>query len=82
MSKTLTATFAFALLSATAFGGSAALASGGDGEYYQGASREPVQQLMVDNYSTQSIENPNATQDAGENAPGDREYFQGAEMDR
>ena len=56
MTKTLNITFASALLAASVFGGSAALAAS-DGDYYQGNSRLPVQAQSVDSFTTQSIGN-------------------------
>ena len=59
MTKSINVTFAAALLAASVFGGSAALAGGGDGDYYPGVSRDQsqTQSQNVDRFTTQSIHN-------------------------
>ncbi|MGB3812080.1 MAG: hypothetical protein WA950_02530 [Shinella sp.] len=53
MTKTLTTTFAAALVAASAFGASAAFAGG---DYYVGGAPAPVQsQTKVDSFRTNSI---------------------------
>ena len=54
MTKTLTTTFAAALVAASAFGASAAFASG---DYYVGGSPDAVKSQNVDQVRTQSIGN-------------------------
>ncbi len=60
MTKTLTTTFAAALIAASTFGASAAFASG---DYYVGGAPAPVQsQTKVDTFRTNSIGDKGATQ--------------------
>lgn len=59
MTKTLSTTFATALLAASVFGGSAALA-GGDGDYYRGIDRDQAQSQTIDRVTTQSIDRSDA----------------------
>ena len=53
MTKTLANTFAAALVAASTFGASAALASSGD--YYIGGARHAVQALNIDQVRTHSV---------------------------
>ncbi|ANH02728.1 hypothetical protein shn_00860 [Shinella sp. HZN7] len=54
MTKTLSTTFVTALLAASVYGSTAALA-GGDGDYYRGIDRDQAQSETVDRITTQSI---------------------------
>ena len=54
MTKTLNTTFAAALVAASVFGASAALAAP-SGDYYQGGSRDQAQSQNVDMFRTNSI---------------------------
>jgi hypothetical protein len=77
MTKTFNATFAAALIAASAFGASSAFAAGGDGEYFSGVSKQPVQSQSIDRTTTQSIGNDAvvvANTDAG---PAHGDYYQG-----
>jgi hypothetical protein len=78
MTRSINGVFAAALLAASAFGASAAFASGGDGDYYQGVYPRAVEQMNVDAYATQSVSAMPMTNDAAETTPGDGEYFRGA----
>ena len=83
MTKTLNITFASALLAASVFGGSAALAAS-DGDYYQGNSRLPVQAQSVDRVTTQSIGNGavKVAPTGDEVGPANGDYYQGASKQR
>lgn len=54
MTKSLNATFAAALVAASAFGASAAFAAS-SGDYLPGGARQPVQTQNVDSFRTNSI---------------------------
>jgi hypothetical protein len=79
MTKTFNLTFAAALVAASAFGSSAALAGG---DYFQGVSNEPVQNHRVDAFRTDSIGNRAVVVETGtvENVgPARGDYYQGAD---
>ena len=70
MTKTLTTTFAAALIAASAFGASAAFAGG---DYYVGGAPAPVQsQTNVDAFRTNSIGDRAATNSQSVAQPHDR----------
>jgi hypothetical protein len=76
MTKTLNTTFAAALLAASVFGASAALA--GD-DYYQGVSPQQVQNHQIDRTTTQSISNGavKAAPTSAEVGAAQGDYYQG-----
>ena len=79
MTKSINTAFAAALFAGSVFGGTAALAAGGDGDYYPGVSREQTQSQSVDRFTTQSINNGSTTittrvKDQG---PANGDYYRG-----
>ncbi|WLR93022.1 hypothetical protein [Shinella zoogloeoides] len=78
MTKTLNTTFAAALVAASVFGASAAIA--GD-DYYQGVSPQQVQNHQIDRFTTQSIRNDNgavkAAPTSAEVGAAQGDYYQG-----
>jgi hypothetical protein len=85
MTKSISATFAAALLAASVFGGaSAALAGPGDGDYYQGVSREPVQNSVIDYSATHSISHRvvKVAPTSDEVGPAEGNYYQGLDANK
>lgn len=82
MTKTLSTTFVTALLAASVYGSTAALA-GGDGEYYRGIDRDQAQSQTVDRVTTQSIGRSEAasTTVAAAVGPADGDYYRGLDRD-
>ena len=82
MTKTLSTTFVTALLAASVYGSTAALA-GGDGEYYRGIDRDQAQSQTVDRVTTQSIGGSEAasTTVAAAVGPADGDYYRGLDRD-
>ena len=78
MTKTLTATFAAALVAAAAFTGSSALAAG-SGDYYPGV--QPTENVRIDSTTTQSIRNGGVVVKAAPTSddvgPANGDYYQG-----
>jgi hypothetical protein len=80
MNKSINASLAAAFLAASVFGGaSAALAGSGDGDYYQGVSKQTVQTSGIDYSSTQSIRNGavKAAPTSDEVGPAEGNYYEG-----
>jgi len=79
MSKSSNAALAAALFTASVFGGSAALAAGGDGDYYPGVSREQAESQNVDRFTTQSIHNGSVTTTTSikDQGPANGDYYRG-----
>lgn len=83
MTKSINTAFAAALFAGSVFGGTAALAAGGDGEYYPGISREQTEIQTrnhgVDRFTTQSINNGSTTTDTrvGDRGPANGDYYRG-----
>ncbi|WLR93025.1 hypothetical protein [Shinella zoogloeoides] len=82
MTKTLNTTFAAALVAASVFGGSAALAAG-KGDYYPGVANEQAQSQSVDTIRTHSIGNRVviANETASNVGPANGDYYQGVNRD-
>jgi hypothetical protein len=81
MTKTFNATFAAALIAASAFGASAAFAAGGDGEYFSGVSSQPAQSQSIDRTATHSIGNGASVAVNTDVGPANGDYFQGVSKD-
>lgn len=82
MTKTLSTTFVAALLAASVYGSTAALA-GGDGEYYRGIDRDQAQSQTVDRVTTQSIVRSEkaSTTVAAAVGPANGDYYRGLDRD-
>ncbi|MEW9616757.1 hypothetical protein AB3G45_23405 [Shinella sp. S4-D37] len=82
MTKTLSTTFVTALLAASVYGSTAALA-GGDGEYYRGIDRGQTQSQTVDRVTTHSIGRSEvaSTTVAAAVGPANGDYYRGLDRD-
>lgn len=82
MTKTLSTTFVTALLAASVYGSTAALA-GGDGDYYRGIDRDQAQSQTIDRVTTQSIGNDDTASTLVEVAvgPARGDYYKGLDRD-
>lgn len=82
MTKTLSTTFVTALLAASVYGSTAALA-GGDGDYYRGIERDQTQSQTIDRITTQGIGNGDAAPSSVEVAigPARGDYYRGLDRD-
>ena len=77
MTKSLTSTFAAALIASAAFGG-AALASG---DYYQGASAQPaasVDLFQTSSVGERSVQRDDASIQVASQTPDNGDYYEGA----
>lgn len=82
MTKTLSTTFVTALLAASVYGSTAALA-GGDGDYYRSVDRDQAQSQTIDPVTTQSVGNGDAASASIEVAvgPAKGDYYRGLDRD-